>query len=113
MLARNLPVIFLILAVMLGSIGVRVSASGSPPAIAAIGVAGETLDQGLQERVETLLRTDIGLVDARFRVRTEKAVVVLAGTVPDEFALRRAMELVGGIKGVREVRNAMEIADPK
>jgi len=113
MLSRNLPIIFLILAIMLGSIGVRVSASGSPPAIAAIDVAGEVLDQGLHERVETILRTDIGLADAQFRIRTEKAVVILAGTVPDELALRRAMELVGSIKGVREVRNAMEVADPK
>lgn len=113
MLSRNLPVIILILAVMLGSIGVRVSASGSPPSIAAIDVAGETLDDGLQDRVETLLRTDVGLVGARFRIRTDNAVVILAGTVPDELALRRAMDLAGSIKGVREVRNAMEIDDPK
>jgi osmotically-inducible protein OsmY len=113
MLYRNLPVIVLILAFMLGSIGVRVSASGSPPAIAAIGAAVETLDESLNDRVETLLRTDVGLVGARFRVRTENAIVILAGTVPDELALRRAMELASGIKGVREVRNAMEIEDPK
>ena len=113
MFSRNFPVLLLILAVMLGSIGVRVSASGSPPAMAAIGVASEILDQGLQDRVETLLRTDVGLVGARFRVRSENAVVVLAGTVPDEQALHRAMELASGIKGVREVRNAMEIDDPK
>lgn len=113
MFSRNLPVIFLILAVMLGSIGVRVSASGSPQVIAAIDVAGETLDDGLHDRVETLLRTDVGLVGAQFRVSTEEAVVTLAGTVPDELALRRAMELAGSVKGVRKVRNAMEIADPK
>lgn len=113
MLTRNLPVIFLILAVMLGSIGVRVSASGTPSAIAAIDLAGETLDGGLHDRVETLLRTDVGLVGSHFRIHTENAVVILAGTVPDEFALRRAMELAGSIKGVREVRNEMDISDPK
>jgi hyperosmotically inducible periplasmic protein len=110
---RNLPFIVLVLAFMLGSIGVRVSATGSPPSIAAIGVAVEILDDNLNDRVETLLRTDIGLVGARFRVHTENAVVVIAGTVPDEFALYRAIELASGIKGVREVHNAMEIEDPK
>jgi osmotically-inducible protein OsmY len=33
--------------------------------------------------------------------------------VPDEHALRRALDLASGVRGVREVRNAMEVDVPK
>lgn len=113
MIRRNLPVIVLMLAVMIAALGIRASAIDSPPAIAALGVAGETLDAGLHDRVETLLRTDVGLTGSQFRIRTNNAVVTVGGTVPDELSLRRALELAGGVPGVREVRNAMEIDLPK
>ncbi len=110
---RNIPVIFLVLAVMFGSLGIRASATDSPRAIAALGVAGHTLDASLHERVETLLRTDVGLAGSQFRIQTDNAVVTLGGNVPDESSLRRAMELASSVSGVREVRNAMEIGYPK
>ncbi|KAB2922865.1 MAG: BON domain-containing protein [Dechloromonas sp.] len=113
MITRNLPVIFLVLVAMFGSIGIRASATDTPRAIAALGVAGETLDAGLHDRVEMLLRTDVGLAGSQFRIQTDNAVVTIAGSVPDELSLRRAMELAGSVKGVREVRNAMEIGYPK
>jgi hypothetical protein len=113
MISRNLPVIFLVLVVMFGSLGIRASATDSPRAIAALGVAGHTLDTGLHDRVETLLRTDVGLAGSQFRIRTDNAVVTVGGNVPDEPSLRRAMELANSVNGVREVRNAMEIGFPK
>jgi hyperosmotically inducible protein len=44
---------------------------------------------------------------------SKAAVVTVAGSVPDEHALRRALDLASGVRGVREVRNAMEVDLPK
>lgn len=70
-------------------------------------------DAALNDRVETLLRTDIGLAGSRFRIHTRDGVVTLAGDVPDKHSLLRAMDLASSVKGVREVRNALEIDFPK
>jgi osmotically-inducible protein OsmY len=73
----------------------------------------EVQDTTLNDRVEALLRTDMGLAGSQFRVQTKSGVVSLAGNVPDEHALRRALDLVSGVKGVREVRNSMVVESPK
>ena len=73
----------------------------------------EVQDAALNDRVEMLLRTDIGLAGAQFRVQTKSGIVSLAGNVPDEHALRRALDLVSGVRGVREVRNGMVVESPK
>lgn len=70
-------------------------------------------DVALNDRVETLLRTDIGLAGSRFRISTQAGVVTLAGEVPDRHSLVRAMDLASSVKGVREVRNALEVDFPK
>ncbi len=70
-------------------------------------------DAVLNDRVETLLRTDIGLAGSRFRISTHAGVVTLAGDVPDKHSLARAMDLAGSVKGVREVHNALEVEFPK
>ncbi len=75
--------------------------------------APEQADNVLNDRVETLLRTDIGLAGSRFRVQTHAGIVMLGGGVPDEHALNRALELASSVKGVREVRNQLEIERPK
>lgn len=75
--------------------------------------APEQADNALNERVETLLRTDIGLTGSRFRIQTNAGIVILGGGVPDEHALNRALELASSVKGVREVRNELEIELPK
>ncbi len=75
--------------------------------------APEQADDALNDRVETLLRTDIGLAGSRFRVQTHSGIVILGGGVPDEHALHRALELASSVKGVREVRNQLEIELPK
>ncbi|MBS1159830.1 MAG: hypothetical protein H6R15_2249 [Proteobacteria bacterium] len=100
-------------AVLLGSLGVTAFATDSPQVIAAVGIAGETLDSGLSDRVETLLRTDIGLVGSRFRVHSKSGIVTLGGSVPDEHSLRRALDLASSVHGVREVLNALEIDSAK
>jgi osmotically-inducible protein OsmY len=46
-------------------------------------------------------------------VYTSAGVVTVAGSVPDENSLRRALDLASGIKGVREIRNGMVVEFPK
>ena len=75
--------------------------------------AVQNADVALNERIETLLRTDIGLAGSRLRTQTRSGVVTLGGGVPDEHALQHALELVASVKGVREVRNELEIEFPK
>ena len=75
--------------------------------------AGEPLDATLNDKVETLLRTDIGLTGSRFRVHTSAGVVTVGGTVPDETSLRRALDLASSVRGVREIRNGMAVEFPK
>ena len=70
-----------------------------------------THDEILADRVETLLRTDAGLVGSRFRVSVKSAVVTVAGSVPDVYSVQRALDLVSGVRGIREVRNALEIEE--
>lgn len=93
-------------------VAVTVFAIDHRPSVGKV-VAGERSDGALNDRVETLLRTDIGLAGSRFRVSTQAAVVTLAGDVPDRYSLGRAMDLASSVKGVREVRNALEVDFPK
>lgn len=113
MIKRNLVASGFFVAALLGGLGLTAFATDSPQAIAAIGVAGETLDTTLADKVETLLRTDIGLAGSQFRVQSKSGVITLGGRVPDEQSLRRALDLVSDVHGVREIRNAMEIDSPK
>jgi osmotically-inducible protein OsmY len=75
--------------------------------------ATQNNDAALNDRIETLLRTDIGLAGSRFRIQTRGGVVILSGGVPDEHSLHRAIDLASSVKGVREVRNELEIEFPK
>jgi hyperosmotically inducible protein len=75
--------------------------------------ATQNNDAALNDRIETLLRTDIGLAGSRFRIQTRGGVVILGGGVPDEHSLHRAIDLASSVKGVREVRNELEIEFPK
>ena len=113
MIKRNLMQVAFLLAATLAGLGLTASATGNPPAMPALVEAGRTLDAALNDKVETLLRTDVGLAGSRFRVATSAGVVSVGGTVPDEHSLRRALDLVSEVRGVREVRNAMEVDLPK
>ena len=65
------------------------------------------------DKVETLLRSDVGLAGSQIRILARSAVITIAGSVPDEHALRRALDLASEVRGVREVRNALEVDVPK
>jgi len=113
MIKRQLVIGGYLVVALLGGLGLTAFATDNPQAIASVGLAGETLDTTLVEKVETLLRTDIGLAGSQLRVQGKGGVVTVGGTVPDEHSLRRALDLASSVRGVREVRNAMEIDFPK
>ncbi len=113
MLKRNFIVASLVAAATFVGLGLSAFATDDPQVLAAVVANNEAQDVALGDRVETLLRTDIGLTGSRIRVTSKAAVVTVAGFVPDEHALRRALDLASGVRGVREVRNAMEIELPK
>jgi len=113
MLKHNLMVASLTAAATFAGLGLSAFATDDPKAAAVIVANTEVHDAVLTEKVETLLRTDVGLVGSQFRVLSKGAVVTVGGTVPDEHALRRALDLASSVRGVREVRNAMEVDSPK
>ena len=110
---RNLLVASLTAVATFAGIGLSAFATDDPQVVAAMVANTEASDAVLTDRVETLLRTDIGLAGSQFRVLSKSAVVTVGGSVPDEHALRRALDLASGVRGVREVRNAMEVNLPK
>ena len=113
MLKRNLLVASLFSVATFVGLGLSAFATDDPKTAAAVIAISEAQDTALADKVETLLRTDIGLAGSQFRVNSKAAVVTVAGSVPDEHALRRALDLASGVRGVREVRNAMEVDLPK
>ena len=113
MLKRNLMVVSITAAATFAGLGLSAFATDDPQLLAAMVANTEAQDATLTDKVETLLRTDIGLAGSQFRILTKSASVTIGGTVPDEHALRRALDLASGVRGVREVRNAMEVDAPK
>jgi len=110
MTTRNLVPVLIVAASLSVGLGVTASAIENPQAVASV---GESPDTALNDKVETLLRTDIGLAGSRFRVHTNVGVVTVGGTVPDENSLRRALDLASSVRGVREIRNGMVVEFPK
>ena len=100
----------LALAVTLAGLGLHAFATDRPPILLALKEAGETLDHELAERIEQRLHGDPGLLGAQFEVTVEAGVVTLSGTVPDAAAMKRALDLTAGVRGVREMHNGLEIA---
>ena len=101
-------------AILISGIGITAFAIDHPnrPTSSTLSTPQNT-DVVLNERVETMLRTDIGLTGSRFRIQTRSGVVTLGGGVPDEYSLHRALDLASSVRGVREVRNELEIEFPK
>jgi len=110
MTMRNFVPVIIVAGSLFAGIGMTAFAIDNPQGSA---TTGESSDAMLNDKVETLLRTDIGLSGSRFRVYTSAGVVTVAGSVPDENSLRRALDLASGIKGVREIRNGMVVEFPK
>lgn len=113
MLKRNLIAASLLAAATFVGLGLSAFATDDPKSLATTVANTDAFDVALSDKVETLLRTDVGLTGSQFRVISKSAVVTVAGSVPDEYALRRALDLASGVRGVREVRNAMEVDLPK
>ena len=109
MIQRNFVHALIVAASLFAGLGLTAFAIENPQVTA---TAGESLDATLNDKVETLLRTDVGLAGSQFRILARAGVVTIGGTVPDEHSLRRALDLASNVKGVREVRNAMEIDPP-
>ena len=107
---RNLVPIFIIAINLFAELGLTAFAVDNPHTPALV---GEAPDAVLNDKVENLLRGDVGFAGSRFRVHTEGGVVTLGGSVPDEHSLRRALDLASGVRGVREIRNGMVIDFPK
>ena len=110
MIRRNFVPVLVIAVSLSAGLGLTAFAIENPQATAS---AGESPDAALNDTVETLLRTDIGLAGGRFRVHTNAGVVTVGGTVPDENSLRRALDLASSVRGVREIRNGMVVEFPK
>lgn len=100
-------------AIALGSLGLTAFATDNVESFSVSGTTGDVVDSALHDKVETLLRKDVGLTGSLFRVKARAGVITVGGTVPDEYSLRRALDLVSEVQGVREVHNAMEIEFPK
>ena len=110
MIKRNLVPIIAVAISLFAGIGLTAFAIDSPQASTP---TTDSLDVTLNERIETLLRTDIALAGGQFRTQTRAGVVTLGGTVSDEQSLRRALDLASSVKGVREIRNGMVVEAPK
>ena len=97
MLKPNVLVSCVVAVATFVGLGLSAFATDDPQIIAAVVANNDAQDAALGDRVETLLRTDIGLAGSRIRVSAKAAVITVAGTVPDEHALRRALDLASEI----------------
>jgi len=113
MFKRKLLVACLTATATLAGLGLSAFAIDDPNVTASMRANAEAQNAVLADKVETLLRTDIGLAGSQFRISANSAVVTVGGTVPDEHARHRALELASSVRGIREVHNAMEIGLPK
>jgi osmotically-inducible protein OsmY len=113
LIRQNLSIGAFLGAMLLSGLGLAAFATDNSQPVAGVSVPGYAPDSVLADKAETLLRTDVGLAGSRFRVQGKSDVLTIAGTVPDEYAQRRALDQVSEMRGVREVRNALEIDAPK
>ena len=100
------PTLALVASIFLSAL-LTAFATDKPQAVMAMGAAGEVVDAALSARVDRTLKTDFGLAGAKLQITTRGAVVTLSGLVPNEDAMRRALDLASNVRGVREVRSSM------
>ena len=113
MLKHHLMVTSITAAATFAGLGLSAFATDDPQVLAAMVANSAAQDMALGDKVETLLRSDVGLAGSQIRILARSAVITIAGSVPDEYALRRALDLASEVRGVREVRNALEVDVPK
>src|SRR5574343_33230 len=109
MLLRHLMTTTIVACATFAGLGLSAMAVDDPYIVAATVAREDPADALLGDKVETLLRSDSGLMGSRLRVAASGAVVTLQGLVPDEYALRRALDLASTVQGVREVRNHLAV----
>jgi hyperosmotically inducible protein len=68
MISRNLARAGLVAAILLGGVGLTACAMENPDATFSVATAGDSLDAAVNDRVEQLLRTDVGLAGSQFRI---------------------------------------------
>ena len=61
MISRNLARAGLVAAILLGGVGLTACAMENPDATFSVATAGDSLDTAVNDRVEQLLRADVGL----------------------------------------------------
>ena len=110
MIKRNLLPIIVVATSLFAGIGLTAFAIDSPQGTA---TSTDSFDTALNDRVETLLRTDIALSGSHFKAQTRAGAVTLEGTVRDEQSQRRALDLASSVKGVREIRSGVVVEAPK
>ena len=113
MINRNFVGAALLAAILLGGLGLTAYAMEGTQVNTSPAIGSDTADVALNDKVETLLRSDVGLAGSQLRIQGRAGILTIGGTVPDEHSLRRALDLASGVRGVKEVRNAMELASPK
>lgn len=113
MLKRNVMVASLMAVATFSGLALSAFAIDDAKPLPNVAASTDILDSAIAEKVENLLKSDVGLAGSQFRVASKAAVVTIGGSVPDEHALRRALDLASSVRGVREVRNAMEVEIPK
>ena len=113
MFNQNFAGASLLLVLLFGGLVLTACAIENPQPSSAVIEAGDAIDTALNTKVESLLHADVGLAGSQLRIRGSAGVVIIGGTVPDDHALRRALDLTSGVHGVREIRNAMELVPPK
>lgn len=103
-----IPTLALVSSILL-SAALTAFATDNRQAASAMGAAGDRVDAALSETVEARLRADPGLTGSSVTAASQSGIVTLSGKVPDDEALRRALETVSNIRGVREVRSDLVI----
>lgn len=73
--------------------------------------ADSRADADIAKDVFRRMKEDMDVPDDRIQTKVERGVVTLFGTVGHDEQKRAAEACVGGIDGVREIRNLIEV-DP-
>ncbi|MES2106329.1 MAG: BON domain-containing protein [Pseudomonadota bacterium] len=66
-------------------------------------------DTAITTKVKAAILGDSALKSAEINVETFKGVVQLSGFVSSEAAIKHAVEVVQGVKGVKSVKNDMRL----
>lgn len=70
----------------------------------------EAKDESIKEMIEKAISRDAQLRDAGIQVRSDAGVVTLSGKAPSWAASAKASELARGVRGVRAVKNEIDVA---